>query len=847
MDKKTEKNLIYKLFEMDVKAFASRLGYYSNDSFDLTDIDAVRLLNLAESYSRKNTDDKTRQKCLMICGLLWEHKKSEWQALPIFVTSILIRLGLGPSASMTDKDYDFKLNSFGTLGSFLSELYATRSLLNNEVLVGGKKTILLSEFQKRMWDLITNYSRVGISAPTSAGKSFVLAYKIADCLSSNHGEIIYIVPTLSLISQVSADIKFALEQVQISDCEILQTYSYEFAKKYKNAIYVLTQERAMAAFAQAEEPFDRCKMLVVDEIQNVERVADESEERAHTLLDVVCEFHNSIKIDKIIVSGPRIRNIQDVTKSLFGVESHSLQIETPPVINLNYSFSKKDNKSYLTIRSSLKNEPLKIELNNLELGKWYGKKRYTPELFNFIDHVLGVINKDSSGTLVFAPTSKTASNIAIELTERRNNYKSNAEHQELIISLKKYLEETIHPKYSLLRAIDKGIAYHHGKVPEDVRIVVEHAFKSGLIDTIVCTTTLMQGVNLPAKNIIARNPNLFIQSSVDSMQLTPYEFANLRGRAGRLMKDLVGRAIILDEGSFVDLQYLDGDAEKELTPDYASRFEDSKENLIEVLETGDIPKEEMPFSDLIVYVRQMILRHGDAALNRMKQVGVILSSEQFNSIRESLRNLSVSKEICLRNPYWDPIVLNKLFQEVKKWDELPKSPFDSNFVGTTLSLLKRIEEITPYYFNKYFGIKNAKMKLSVVLNAQNWATEKSLNKILSDRNVQDTDEIDHIINVIAQDVKYSLPKLLRPVVHMQNIDSPILNFIEMGAYKPVTRRLMEMGVPRETALKISERLDEQKMGNILEDESGDGKLISFLQNNFKKMPYWERIQLQSII
>jgi len=848
MNEKVEEKLINKLFELDVKAFASRLGYYSKNSYDLTDIEATCLLNLAERYSRKNLTDRIRQKCLMICGLLWEHKKPEWQALPMFVTSILIRLGLGPSASMTDKDYDFELNSFGTLGSFLSELYATGSLLKNEVLVGGKKSILLSEFQKRMWDLITKHSRVGMSAPTSAGKSFVLVYKIADCLADSPGEIIYIVPTLSLISQVSIDIKLALNQVQISDYEILQTYSYEFAKKYKNAIYVLTQERAMAAFAQTKEPFTRCKMLIVDEIQNIERVADQGEERAHNLLDVVCEFHNSIKIDKIVISGPRIKNIKNVTRSLFGAESHSLQIETPPVINLNYSFSKKDTKSYLTIRSSLKNDPLKIELSNLELGKWYGKKRYTPEMYDFINHILGIINTDSSGTLVFSPTSDTASKIAIELANRRKKYEIKKKHSDLLLSLKKYLNETVHPKYSLLGILDKGIAYHHGKVPEDVRITVEHAFKKGLIDLIVCTTTLMQGVNLPAKNIIARNPNLFIRYSKDSVQLTPYEFANLRGRAGRLMKDLVGRAIILDEGSFSDTQYLDGDADKELIADYATRFEDNQEELIEILEAGDTPKEETAFNDLTVYIRQMILRHGKQALDRMKQVGVVLSSEQFVNIQKSLKNLSVPREICLRNPYWDPIVLDELFRKVDKWDRLPKTPFDKNFVKTTLHLVKRIEEVTPYYFNKYFKIKFEKLKWSVVANAQSWAEEIPLSEILRKRNVQDTHEIDRIIKIIGKEVRYSLPKLLRPIVHMQDINNPILSFIEMGAHRPITRRLIEMGVPRETALKIFKRIDKQDVKAIMEDKKvSDARLLVFLQQDFKNLPYWDQIQLQTIV
>lgn len=54
----------------------------------------------------------------------------------------------------------------------------------------------------------------------------------------------------------------------------------------------------------------------------------------------------------------------------------------------------------------------------------------------------------------------------------------------------------------------------------------------------------MQGVNLPAKNIIIRNPNLFVRKGESSAKLSPYEFANLRGRAGRLLTDFVGRTIV---------------------------------------------------------------------------------------------------------------------------------------------------------------------------------------------------------------------------------------------------------------------------------------------------------------
>src|SRR5690606_41825818 len=65
-------------------------------------------------------------------------------------------------------------------------------------------------------------------------------------------------------------------------------------------------------------------------------------------------------------------------------------------------------------------------------------------------------------------------------------------------------------------------------LPAHVRHVVEICFKEGILDTLFCTTTLMQGVNLPAKNIIIWNPK------VGDEKLSGYDYTNLRGRAGRL-------------------------------------------------------------------------------------------------------------------------------------------------------------------------------------------------------------------------------------------------------------------------------------------------------------------------
>ncbi len=417
-----------------------------------------------------------------------------------------------------------------------------------------------------------------------------------------------------------------------------------------------------------------------------------------------------------------------------------------------------------------------------------------------------------------------------------------------VISLQKYISETVHPEYSLIGTLEKGIAYHHGHLPQHIRVVVEKAFSEKYIHTIACTTTLMQGVNLPAKNLIARSPYLFTRMNKNiSAKLTSYEFANLRGRAGRLMKDLVGRAIILDEESFEESSdYLHDFPDKELNASYGVKFNQNKDKIINTLISGDAVNDKNDFNDLIVYIRQMVLKYDIQALDRIKKVDIDIDEKTFNEVKSQLEDLTISKNICIKNPYWDPIILDQLYINAtdNDWAKIPKSPFDENFVGTMQDILTNIKNTTPYYHKKYFDIDNKKREWSIVKYAQSWSQEKSLAEILK---IQDSARIDDTVALISKEVSFSLPKLLRPVIHIQDETNPILNFIEVGAYNPETRRLIEYGIPRETAVRFAKIIKTKKIPVYSNNELNDSLIKGFLNNIYDSLNYWEKIQIEDII
>ncbi len=840
------RKLFKKILEFDLKLFAKQLNLINYNIESLTNEDAACLINIAEEYSRHSENDKMKHQCISICGLLWEHRNTEWKALDSALIQIMTRLGLGPSAKMVDSQ--FENGRFSNLGSFVSELKVSSTLDSFEVEITPNIKLLLSSFQKNMWDNIDKVNRLGISAPTSAGKSFVLVYKIIDTILKTPGEIVYIVPTVSLVNQVSNDIRKALKEANINDFTVMQSYSSIMEDSNSKIIYVLTQERALSAFTQDERPFKYLKLLIIDEIQNIERTANEDDERAHILYDVLNDFINILNPEKIVISGPRLTNIDSLVNKLFG-EGKGLSAELPPVVNITYSFAKENGKKYLKQYSNLSEKPIKLEIENMQNICGFGGSQYNDDLYCFISSILNNLENDS-GTLIFSPTAnqaaKTANEVISFLDQETKSFK-----REELNSLINYIENTVHPNYSLIDTIVHGVAYHHGKMPIHARQAVEQAFSERIIKTIACTTTLMQGVNLPAKNLIVRNPNLFIKRyGGESPKLTGYEFANLRGRAGRLMKDFVGRAIVLDENAFENSSdYLQTDAEKEVVAGYSERFNKNENEIISYLMQGQEPVNKTDFNDIAVYIRHTILKYDQNALKIMDRIGIRIGKNEFENIKSQLNKLKVPMQICLNNRYWDPLTLDKIYRISMK--KLPSSPFDNDYVDIICNILNKLKYSAPYYYEKYFNVYDDSYIKSLIIYAQEWSKEVPLREILDNSIVRDhlnVNRIDDIIGNLTNKISFSVPKLLKPLVDMQDPQNPLLSFIELGAYFPITRKIIATGVPRETSItirKIIGNLD----GRILSlpvENINENILKNILRKVYSRLNYWEQKQIENI-
>jgi len=832
------KGVIDYLLNIEHQSVAIKLQLIKEIEIVIPDEKLNEAIGVIDYYSRYS-DDNSKQLVIVLSSVLYTYKHEHWGGLNQFLVMILSRIGFAPSAIMVDENYDQNSNTFSPLNSFVNQISTTVNHIKNEVVVRDE-VHLLTDFQKEVWRKCEDSKFIGISAPTSAGKSYVILLKCIDSIISRGGNIIYIVPTLSLINQVVNDFHTKLREYNLDNYEILTKYN---ESRNTNIVYVLTPERAISAYNEHNNPFGKVNSFIVDEIQNIERIENKNDERSKILFDSLVELSFSYDPELIIFSGPRVSGLKNMGFEIFQ-QTNSFEINTfsSPVTNFTYSISKKGSKYYFKQYSQINENYSSIEISNIDYVK-IGGKRYDDKYLSYLNTFISHLDRDSIN-IIFSPTSGTARKMAIYLGEKCKKANSSDKMKSLI----KYVSDTVHPKYDLCETLDNKIAYHHGKVPSHIRNVLEYGIKEKMIDNVICTTTLMQGVNLPAQNVIMRNGYLSTKKIEGAMpELTNYEISNLRGRAGRLLKDFIGRTFVLDENAFdkdVEKQRdLFKDENKDLKTGYGKIFDENKSKITEAVFNNKSNEEQSSeIGDdgkfLITYIRFNLLKYGLDCLERLNSVGIDYNINDIKLIKSEIdKELVVPIEICLKNRYVDPLIINDIYKNINSYT-IPTNINDWNLASKFCALVNQIRRNYPNYYSKYF---NRELPENFFYTVVDWIKENPLRKILSGEYFDNSDNIDKKIVEIQKTICFDLTSMLKPFYSIENLDSSIINCMEMGGYKPLTLQLISLNIPREVAIILKDSIFREVQ--LKSDELTDKFVTQTIKDNMGKIDFWNQIQL----
>lgn len=340
----------------------------------------------------------------------------------------------------------------------------------------GLEGVYFHAGQREVFSLLSSGKNVVLSAPTSFGKTLLVDALIA---SRSPSSVIMVVPTIALLEERRRRLKSLFPHYQI----VTQAFQEILGSKY---IVLGTQERILER-GDLPDP----DLFVIDEFYKLDLTSGDL--RAKSLNLLLARYIDTAK--QVYLLGPSI-------------DTNPVDIEARPDV------------TYVSTEYS----PVTANVIHVEPP---GTNPDT--LFKVLD---GFTHEPS---LVYCRSPKSARTASQELSVRGYERGSDT-----LSQIAAWLRENYHEDWYLAEALENGIGIHHGRVPRAIAFLMVQLFNKREIDTLLCTSTLIEGVNTAAKNV------LIYDKYISRKKLDRFTFNNIKGRAGRMFKHYIGNIYLFN-------------------------------------------------------------------------------------------------------------------------------------------------------------------------------------------------------------------------------------------------------------------------------------------------------------
>ena len=710
----------------------------------------------------------------------------------------------------------------------------------NNTIENGEKFVLLNDFQKDVYDAAKSNKFLTISAPTSVGKSFILLQIIKDAIVKDPiSKIVYIVPTRALIQQVELDIKELLKNnhciAEVSGVPIIPEHWTSQA-----TILVFTQERLQWFLNENSEiHFD---IIIIDEAQKIGDGA-----RGILLQEVLQQTLGDFGTQYIFAS-PMAENPEEVLSLVNKDKPEQNQKVVSEITTVN------QNLIWINKQSS-KSTKWGVDLlysgEKINLGFFHSAR--VIKSTNTLSILAYTLAGDQKGNLIYCNTAAEAEKIALQLMsliQEKTKVIVSKRVQDLINLIKK----TIHPNYVLAEALKAGVAFHYGNMPLSIRNEIEELFKKGDITYLVCTSTLIEGVNLPAKTIFVRGPKRGLKNP-----MTEIDFWNLAGRAGRQGKEFQGNIICIDtEDKKVWKTAVPLERKKYLIKGAVDLLVETKfDDLISYIISNENRANDSQFDYCYTYFLSYYLKYGKISESPLKKSYTSVQCQLLDeAISKAMEKITLPNYILNKNQGINPLSQQRLFEYFQNCDKstdelIPPYPEDEDAKDKYTHIIGRI--------SKFITNDHYKLTPSHAILVTDWMRGYGLARIIANK-IKWHKEKEIVVNtatIIRETMReieeYARFKFLKYsncyidilkyyFTTIENNEAlkqiPSINlWLEFGASQMTQISLMAMGFTRTAALEIADLM-------VAENYNKTDCLKWFKNNDIHSMPISPTILLE---
>lgn len=779
--------------------FKEYVNLMIGNSVKIDKISVKKLISTSQIFYYSD-DESFKKEGTIILSMLIEVCASIYNGIIPIANHIYYNSGDFPNISLLEKRFPDIFFNFN--------LYTeTARHLRLEANTVQQLSFPLTNFQKNLWDELRNGEDVISVAPTSAGKThIILSYLIEEIISSDGAFAAIVVPTRALITEVSSKIYGILQEKKHEDkveiCTIPK--DEQFLDK---TIFVMTQERLYEILQRGDITFN---YLFIDEAHNI------SDESRGVLLHITLEKLLEDSSPQIIIGMPSPQYANSFSSVFRGISFSKRITSHSPV-------------SKILISVTPKSRNLIIERKDT------GDSIVIPKNFNGTK--LSDIAKrlgDGQSNIIYRNQTNSCDNTADEIANLIKKDVSNPNLEEAA----EYIESFIHEEYSLAKNLRRGVAFHYGPLPTSVRTLVENLVKEGHVNYIVCTSTLAEGVNLPAKNLFLHDPINRVPYKA-STRLEDVKINNITGRAGRMLEHFSGNVFLIEPEKWQYTDYFDESEKKEdKIPTYFKLMNNNKKDIILALRGGVAVEESDNYKFYTVANKLIKSFSSDELHETFSSPEITLNKSDIEELRRNVKfaveSIKVPQFILESNPTVGYIQQNKIHEFLSNVDNLNlwslPHPKSEDLYDRLLDICEKLIE---------FGIftpSNAYSSTYITMISRKWIKGLSLKEMINDqikwdlthkpKKSKDKDEentgnnvnssVRNIIKVINNDIRFKLSNavkcyqlLLTDVANLKGIDVPSVKlhyFLEIGASEERMMSLLNLGLSREAAKELHDKL-----------------------------------------
>lgn len=388
----------------------------------------------------------------------------------------------------------------------------------------------LDRFQLEAIDYFLQGNSVVVAAPTGSGKTIVGEFAVFH-VNKNRQRTFYTTPLKALSNQKYLEFveRFGVEQVGLltGDNAINQDAS----------IVVMTTEVLRNMIYQTPEKIEELGVAILDEVHFL---ADK--ERGVVWEEILILLNKNVKIVALSATVSNVEDFADWLHEIRGDCKFVIEEKRPVPLSQLIATS----NSLIPLFS---NEEGQINKKVLNLYKRsFTRSHVKSEIPTRVEIVENIKDYDLLPSIFFI-FSRKGCDQAVEQIRKSNVQLTNESER---YEIKKYLQNRFDDidasDWSALRVdewIDcaiRGFSSHHAGLIPQMKEAAEYLFQKGLLKLIFATETLSVGINMPAKSVVLERMDKW--NGTTHEMLSPAEFTQLTGRAGRRGIDVDGEAII---------------------------------------------------------------------------------------------------------------------------------------------------------------------------------------------------------------------------------------------------------------------------------------------------------------